>query len=46
VLCQATDCCEINALLNPGVLRRIWRHLHLPTKVRHEWESRHPALAR
>ncbi|MBL7259740.1 hypothetical protein [Paractinoplanes lichenicola] len=46
VLCQAADCCEINDLLNPGVLRRIWRHLHLPAKVRQEWEKRHPALAR
>jgi hypothetical protein len=45
VLCQAADCCEINDLLNPGVLRRIWRHLHLPAKVRSEWEARHPALA-
>lgn len=46
VLCQAADCCEINDLLNPGVLRRIWRHLHLPAKVRDEWEQRHPALTR
>ncbi|MCO8270512.1 hypothetical protein M1L60_07870 [Actinoplanes sp. TRM 88003] len=45
VLCQAADCCEINNLLNPSVLRRLWRHLHLPAKVRDEWEARHPALA-
>ena len=45
VLCQAADCCEINNLLNPGVLRRLWRHLHLPARVRDEWEARHPALA-
>ena len=44
VLCQAADCCEVNDLLNPGVLRRLWRHLHLPAKVRDEWEQRHPAL--
>ncbi|WP_127502645.1 hypothetical protein [Actinoplanes solisilvae] len=46
VLCQAADCCEINDLLNPSVLRRLWRHLHLPAKVRDEWEQRHPALTR
>ncbi|WP_305787240.1 hypothetical protein [Symbioplanes lichenis] len=44
VLCEAADCCEINDLLNPGTLRRVWRSLHLPGKVRAAWESRHPAL--
>ncbi|GAA2642615.1 hypothetical protein Adu01nite_24870 [Paractinoplanes durhamensis] len=45
VLCQAADCCEVNGLLNPSVLRRLWRSLHLPDRVRDAWESRHPALA-
>jgi hypothetical protein len=44
VLCQAADCCEVNDLLNPGVLRRIWGSLHLPGRIRAAWESRHPAL--
>jgi hypothetical protein len=46
VLCRAADCCEITGLLNPGVLRRLWRHLHLPDRVRQAWESQHPVLAR
>jgi hypothetical protein len=45
VLCRAADCCEVNDLLNPGVLRRLWRHLHLPDRVRTAWESRYPDLA-
>jgi hypothetical protein len=46
VLCQAADCCEVNDLLNPGVLRRLWRSLHLPQRVREAWEARHPDLSR
>jgi hypothetical protein len=46
VLCQAADCCEITDLLHPGVLRRLWRHLHLPDRVRQAWEGRHPVLTR
>ncbi|SNY68996.1 hypothetical protein [Paractinoplanes atraurantiacus] len=44
VLCQAADCCEINDLLHPGVLRRLWRHLHIPDRVRQAWENRYPDL--
>lgn len=45
VLCQAADCCEINDLLHPGLLRRLWRHLHIPDRVRQAWEARYPDLS-
>ncbi|MEU4424304.1 hypothetical protein AB0F81_27095 [Actinoplanes sp. NPDC024001] len=44
VLCEAANCCEVEDLLNPDLLRRVWRDLHLPAKVRQAWESKHPSL--
>ena len=36
---------EIQALLNPVVLRRWWSRLFLPVRIRHAWEARFPELA-
>ncbi|BBH70618.1 hypothetical protein ACTI_73030 [Actinoplanes sp. OR16] len=46
VLSEAADCQEIEDLINPATLRRVWRDLHLPSKVREAWETRHPGLRR
>ncbi|MFC7531522.1 hypothetical protein [Actinoplanes sp. GCM10030250] len=46
VLCEAANCCEVEDLLNPALLRRVWRDLHLPSKIREAWEERHPSLRR
>ncbi|MEV0901071.1 hypothetical protein [Actinoplanes sp. NPDC049802] len=44
VLCEAVECGEVADLINPMMLRRVWRDLHLPSRVREAWESRHPGL--
>ncbi|MEV6301115.1 hypothetical protein AB0M02_17030 [Actinoplanes sp. NPDC051861] len=46
VLCEAANCGEVEDLLNPALLRRVWRDLHLPSRVREAWETRHPGLRR
>ncbi|BCY10786.1 hypothetical protein [Actinoplanes sp. L3-i22] len=46
VLCEAAGCGEVEDLINPAMLRRVWRDLHLPSRVREAWESRHPSLRR
>ncbi|MBO3742953.1 hypothetical protein [Actinoplanes flavus] len=46
VLCEASECTEVQDLINPMMLRRVWRDLHLPSRVREAWESRHPGLRR
>ncbi|MFI5495926.1 hypothetical protein [Actinoplanes sp. NPDC051859] len=46
VLCEAASCGEVTDLINPAVLRRVWRDLHLPSRVREAWETRHPSLRR
>ncbi|WP_328475850.1 hypothetical protein OHA21_20405 [Actinoplanes sp. NBC_00393] len=46
VLCEAANCGEVEDLLNPAMLRRVWRDLHLPSRVREAWETRHPTLRR
>ncbi|MBG0561399.1 hypothetical protein [Actinoplanes aureus] len=46
VLCEAANCGEVEDLLNPALLRRVWRDLHLPSRVREAWETRHPSLRR
>lgn len=46
VLCEAASCREVEDLLNPALLRRVWRDLHLPSRVREAWETRHPGLRR
>ncbi|MEU4694772.1 hypothetical protein [Actinoplanes sp. NPDC023714] len=46
VLCEAADCGEVEDLINPVTLRRVWRDLHLPSRVREAWETRHPGLRR
>jgi hypothetical protein len=46
VLCEAANCGEVEDLINPAVLRRVWRDLHLPARVRAAWETRHPGLQR
>lgn len=46
VLCEAAGCSEVEDLINPAMLRRVWRDLHLPSRVREAWETRHPGLRR
>jgi hypothetical protein len=46
VLCEAAGCGEVEDLINPATLRRVWRDLHLPSRVRQAWETRHPSLRR
>ncbi|MEV6343210.1 hypothetical protein [Actinoplanes sp. NPDC051851] len=46
VLCEAAGCGEVEDLINPATLRRVWRDLHLPFRVREAWETRHPSLRR
>ncbi|MGX6608113.1 hypothetical protein ACWKSP_39235 [Micromonosporaceae bacterium Da 78-11] len=46
VLCEAAGCAEVEDLINPATLRRVWRDLHLPSRVREAWETRHPSLRR
>ena len=46
VLCEAAGCAEVEDLVNPAMLRRVWRDLHLPSRVREAWETRHPSLRR
>ncbi|MFI1993019.1 hypothetical protein [Actinoplanes sp. NPDC020271] len=46
VLCEAAGCGEVEDLINPAMLRRVWRDLHLPSRVREAWETRHPSLRR
>ncbi|GAA2861237.1 hypothetical protein Acy02nite_57710 [Actinoplanes cyaneus] len=46
VLCEAAGCGEVEDLINPAMLRRVWRDLHLPSRVRDAWETRHPGLRR
>jgi hypothetical protein len=46
VLCEAAGCREVENLINPATLRRVWRDLHLPSQVREAWEARHPGLRR
>ena len=46
VLCEAAGCAEVEDLINPATLRRVWRDLHLPARVREAWETRHPSLRR
>jgi hypothetical protein len=46
VLCEAAGCGEVEDLINPATLRRVWRDLHLPSRVREAWETRHPSLRR
>ncbi|GIE90089.1 hypothetical protein [Actinoplanes regularis] len=46
VLCEAAGCNEVQDLINPSMLRKVWRDLHLPSKVREAWETRHPTLRR
>jgi hypothetical protein len=46
VLCEAACCGEVEDLINPATLRRVWRDLHLPSRVRQAWETRHPSLRR
>ncbi|AEV84423.1 hypothetical protein ACWT_3400 [Actinoplanes sp. SE50] len=46
VLCEAAGCGEVEDLINPAMLRRVWRDLHLPSRVRDAWETRHPSLRR
>jgi hypothetical protein len=46
VLCEAAGCGEVADLINPATLRRVWRDLHLPSRVREAWETRHPSLRR
>lgn len=46
VLCEAAGCGEVEDLINPATLRRVWRDLHLPVRVREAWETRHPSLRR
>lgn len=46
VLCEAAGCGEVEDLINPAMLRRVWRDLHLPSRVREAWEIRHPSLRR
>ncbi len=46
VLCEAAGCDEVADLINPATLRRVWRDLHLPSRVREAWETRHPSLRR
>ncbi|WP_430788814.1 hypothetical protein [Actinoplanes sp. G11-F43] len=46
VLCEAAGAGEVEDLINPGTLRRVWRDLHLPSRVREAWETRHPGLRR
>jgi hypothetical protein len=46
VLCEAAGCGEVEDLINPMMLRRVWRDLHLPSRVREAWETRHPSLRR
>ena len=46
VLCEAAGCVEVEDLINPATLRRVWRDLHLPSRVREAWETRHPSLRR
>jgi hypothetical protein len=46
VLCEAACCGEVEELINPATLRRVWRDLHLPSRVREAWETRHPSLRR
>lgn len=46
VLCEAAGCGEVEELINPVTLRRVWRDLHLPSRVREAWETRHPSLRR
>lgn len=45
VLREAARFQELCTLLNEGLLRRMWRDLHLPRGVRAAWEQRHPELA-
>jgi hypothetical protein len=46
VLCEAAGCGEVEDLINPTTLRQVWRDLHLPSRVREAWETRHPSLRR
>ncbi|MEU4241320.1 hypothetical protein [Actinoplanes sp. NPDC026619] len=46
VLCEAAGCREVEDLINPATLRRVWRDLHLPSRVREAWETQHPSLRR
>ncbi len=46
VLCEAAGCGEVADLINPATLRRVWRDLHLPSRVREAWETKHPSLRR
>ncbi|GLY04159.1 hypothetical protein [Actinoplanes sp. NBRC 101535] len=46
ILCEASCCNEVEDLINPALLRQVWRDLHLPSKVREAWETRHPGLRR
>ncbi|WP_433824622.1 hypothetical protein ACQP2E_20990 [Actinoplanes sp. CA-015351] len=46
VLCEAAGCAEVEDLINPALLRRVWRDLHLPSRVREAWETQHPGLRR
>lgn len=46
VLCEASGPREVVDLINPATLRRVWRDLHLPGRIREAWETRHPGLRR
>ncbi len=45
VLTEATDTDLLSALLNAGILRRVWSDLFLPAGVRCLWEARFTDLS-
>jgi len=45
VLTEAPDTDLISALLNAGILRRVWSDLFLPAGVRRLWEARFTDLS-
>jgi len=44
VIREAAQVGDLHAYLNEAVLRRVWRHLFLPPKIRRTWELRFPDL--
>ncbi|XRQ08667.1 hypothetical protein ACN3XK_71255 [Actinomadura welshii] len=46
VLREASSPGDLASYLNKDVLIRIWGRLYLPTRVRRQWESAFPILAR
>jgi hypothetical protein len=44
VIREAATIEDLRAYLNEDILRRVWRRLFLPARVREIWEDRFPDL--